>query len=100
VQRAGKKTTNVHSKYYTNHFFIQDNGDKLFDCGITITTRQNDELESFSLDETDDARWVGTMLQISFGTPALATASLTGKSKKNKTNEKLDEDKLGLVRRK
>jgi hypothetical protein len=72
----------------------------MYPCGVALTPLQQKEIEAFSEDEKDDARFIATLMQISFGTEVLATSSITGLSKSAATISKLNEKRLEFVKRK
>jgi hypothetical protein len=74
------------------HLFTipKENGDKLYDCGVTITTPQQTQLDHITPYEMGDGRFVAVLLDICFGEEVLLSACVTGRGKKNRKTTKLD----------
>jgi hypothetical protein len=82
------------------NFFLQENGSRFYECGVTISAAQQEELDSFKKEAKFDAKFIGTLVQIIFGTSIFAVSSISGKAKTKTTTEKLDEAKLEFACRK
>jgi BEN domain len=79
--------------------FFQENGDRRYDCGVTINVAQQTLLDDISKRETGDGRFVGSLLDICFSAEVLARASITGKSKKDINDvAKLDPQKMHFIK--
>jgi hypothetical protein len=79
---------------------LKENGDKLYNNGVTITTPQQTQLDHITPYETGDAQFVAVLLDICFDEETLVSACVTGKGKKNRYTTKLDERLLKFVERK